>query len=149
MDEMALRVWTEIEPHITELGCELIEVLLGRSGRRCVLRVFVDKPGGVTVDDCAAVSQVLSPVLDATDLFSASYVLEVSSPGFDRPLRRPKDFERFVGQLVRVKSVAPVQGVRNFRGELKSYRDGWIVIDCDGSEYEIHLENIERANLVR
>ncbi len=149
MDELTRRVWAELEPHVVEQGCELVEVLVGRSGRRGMLRIFIDKPGGVTLDDCTAVSQVLSPVLDATDFFGESYVLEVSSPGFDRPLRRAKDFARFVGQVVRLRSETPVNGTRNFRGVLTRFEDGLIVLDCDGTEVEIHIENVDRANLVR
>lgn len=149
MDELTRRIWNEVEPHIEEQGFELVEVLLGRSGRRTVLRIFIDKPAGVTLDDCAAVSQLLGPILDAEDFFSGSYLLEVSSPGFDRPLRKAKDFERFAGETVRLRAATPVNGRRNFRGALLGYRDGLILLDCDGTPFELHIGNLDRAHLVR
>lgn len=148
-DDMIRRVWRELEPHLGEQGYDLIEVELGRQGRSPLLRLYIDKEGGITLDDCSAVSQLLGPVLDAADFFADSYALEVSSPGIDRPLRKPEDFERFAGEPVQVRSVAPVQGRKRFRGVLEGLRDGMVLVQCEGIEYEIHLENLEKARLDR
>jgi ribosome maturation factor RimP len=143
------RVWQELEPHLEEQGYELVEVELGSLGHAAVLRVYVDRAGGVTLDDCAAMSELLSTVLDAGDWMTERYVLEVSSPGIDRPLRKPADFVRFVGEKVRVKTVAPIAGRRHFSGVLAGFRDGVVALECDGTVYDIHLENVLRANLAR
>lgn len=147
--DIVRKAWQELEPEIAEQGYELIEVQFGRHGRGSLLRLFIDKDGGVTLDDCANVSQVVSAVLDKTDFVEGSYMLEVSSPGFDRPLRKPKDFERFTGEAIKLKTHEPVEGRKQFSGTLQGFRDGLVLVDCQGTQYEIHVENIQKANLDR
>lgn len=148
-EETVNRAWAELEPRLAEQGYELVELELAQSSGRRALRVFIDRPGGITLDDCQAVSQMLSPLLDSSDLVEGSYTLEVSSPGFDRPVRKPADFERFAGERIKAKSVLPVEGRKQFNGTLIGYKDGLIAIEIDGKAYEIHIENLLRANLER
>jgi ribosome maturation factor RimP len=143
------RVWAAIETPLSDMGFELIETEFVQEGGRWILRVYLDKDGGITLDDCADASQMLSPLLDETDLVEGRYYLEVSSPGIDRPVRRPSDFARFVGEPMKLRAVAPVQGRRRFRGELADFRDGLVVMRCDGNEYAIHLSNVAKASLDR
>ena len=143
------RVWIELEPHLEEQGFELVEVEFGPARGRHVLRLFVDHASGVTLDDCACVSQLVGPVLDQADIIPGSYVLEVSSPGIDRPLRKPKDFERFQGEPVRIRTHSPVGGRRNFRGVLKGLEGDQVLVNCDDATYELHLENLAKTNLDR
>jgi ribosome maturation factor RimP len=147
--ELVRRVWSELEPHLIEQGFELVELEFAAQGGRGVLRLYVDRSGGVTIDDCVAVSQLLGPVLDAAEYISDSYVLEVSSPGIDRPLRKPEDFQRFSGERVVLKSAMPVNGRKKFKGILRGISDGAVSVECDGQTYAIAIENVQRANLDR
>ncbi len=147
--ELVRVLWDDVEKHLEEQGFELVELELVRQGRQRVLRVYMDKDGGVTLDDCVVVSRVLSPALDKTALLEESYSLEVSSPGFDRPVRKQADFERFAGSMIRIRTVAPLEGRRKFTGRLEGFEDGCVLLECDGKPVQIHLENVERANLVR
>jgi ribosome maturation factor RimP len=148
-NQVVQQAWEELEPHLREQGYELVEVELGQQGNRKILRVYMDREGGVTLDDCAAVSQLLSPILDARDFVGGAYVLEVSSPGIDRPLRKAKDFERYIGERIRLKAHTPVNGRRQFKGMLTGFRDGLLAMDCDGTTYKIHIQNVLKANLDR
>jgi len=149
--EMVRLLWTRLEPVLAEQGYALVEVeLAGGPGGRPVLRLYIDKPaGGVTLDDCVAATQVLGPLLDAEDLINARYTLEVSSPGIDRPLRKPADFARFSGEAIRVTTHAPVEGRKRFNGILRGFEDGLILLECDGTVCPIHIENLKKANLDR
>jgi len=141
-------------------GVEVVEVDMRGSGGARMLRVFIDKPGGVTHEDCANVSRELSTVLDVEDAVPGGpYVLEVSSPGLDRKLSRPADFERFTGSRVKLTTRTPVNGNRYFEGRLQSFRDGRLTLELGtpgkkpkpGSvpaKIEIELSNIEKANVV-
>ncbi len=147
--EIVRRTWEALEPHLAEQGYELVEIAYVCEGHRATLRLFIDKQGGFTLNDCTAVAQLVSPLLDAADFISSRYYLEVGSPGIDRPLRKPADFERFIGENVKVRAVEPVEGRKKFKGVLTGFRDGLIVLDCGGTICEIHIENLERANLDR
>lgn len=148
-DETIRRGWRELEPLLFEQGYELVELEIAMFGGRRILRVFIDKEGGITLGDCQAVSQILNPYLDSSDLMEGSYSLEVSSPGFDRPVRKLGDFERFAGERINVKTALPVEGKKKFKGILKGLKDGLVVVESEGRVYEIHLENLLRANLDR
>lgn len=148
-EELVRRFWTRFEADIAEQGYELVEVeVAGQSGVR-ILRIYLDKPGGIGLDDCTAVSQLLNPLLDAEDFITENYVLEVSSPGIDRPLRKPPDFTRFAGEPVTVLTHSPIEGRKKFTGTLLGFEDGLIQVECDGTVCEIHIENLRKANLVR
>lgn len=149
-EELVRRFWERFESEIAEQGYELVEVeIAGQSGTR-ILRLYIDKPGGgVGIQDCSVVSQFLNPLLDAEDFISDNYILEVSSPGIDRPLRKPEDFVRFAGEEITVHTYSPLQGRKKFTGILRGFEDGLIQVECEEMPCEIHLENLKRANLNR
>lgn len=147
--EIVERAWRQLEPHLEEQGYELVELELDRRGSRLILRLFIDRPGGVTLNDCQVVSQLLSPLLDGLDLMEKSYVLEVSSPGFERPVRKAKDWERFVGERIKIKTLTPVTGRSHFSGVLTGFADGMVAVNCEGTPYAIHIENVSKAHLDR
>jgi ribosome maturation factor RimP len=155
-----------LEPRVEALGFELLDVEYAQSGRSGVLRIFIDRPhggaggseesagadaaerdSGVTVDDCATVSHAVSEVLEAEDPIKGRYTLEVSSPGFDRVLRKRAHFERFMGERVFVELKLPIEGRRRFVGTLKSIGEGSIVVEVDGRAHELPLERIQKARL--
>jgi ribosome maturation factor RimP len=141
-------------------GLEVVEIELRGGGKSRMLRVFIDKPAGVTHEDCANFSREFGTILDVEDAVpGASYVLEVSSPGLDRKLTRPADFERFTGSRVKLMTRDPVNGNRHFEGRLESFRDGRLSLDLSVArksrrsaevpqKVEIELANVEKANLV-
>ena len=129
------------------LGFELVDAELA-GGHHVVLRVYIDNPNGVSIDDCADVSRQLSAILDVEDPFSGSYSLEVSSPGFDRPLVKPADFERFAGEVIKVKLRQPIEGRRNFKGRLLGLTGEDVVLLVDDQQISLALDGIERARLV-
>lgn len=136
------------EAVVGALGLELVDVEYRREGGGWVLRVLIDKPGGVTLDDCQAVSEVLGEKLDEADPIPNRYNLEVSSPGIERPLKRPADFERFAGRRVQVRTYAPWNGRRNWQGELVGLIGGEVVLRTDTGQVAIPQNMVARANLV-
>jgi ribosome maturation factor RimP len=148
-NEIVRRAWEELEPELKEQGYELIEVEHAVQTGRRILRLFIDKEGGVTLDDCQIVSRCAGAALDMSDFIRERYYLEVSSPGFDRPVRKPQDFERFTGERIKLQVNVPVAGRKQFKGELKGFRDGLVLMDCDGTPFEIHIENLKKAHLMR
>ena len=137
-----------IEPAIERLGYELSDLELKLGGRKGIVRVFIDKPEGVGLEDCEIVSRQVSALLDVEDPMPGRYTLEVSSPGLDRKLTKPAHFQRFMGEVVRVKLRFPLEGRRNFRGELKFADDENIEIEVDGKSYRLPVSTIESARLV-
>ena len=142
-------------------GVELVEVELKGGGKARTLRITIDKPEGVTHEDCANVSREVSTILDVEEAVpGGSYTLEVSSPGLDRKLLKPADYARFVGSRVKLVTYQPVNGNRYFDGKLESFQDGRLVIETvsgkkpkpghaqAGQKVEIELSNVEKANLV-
>jgi ribosome maturation factor RimP len=146
-----------LEPPIEALDYELVDIEYAREGRGGVLRVFIDRraveesggrpPSSVTVDDCARVSHVVSELLESEDPIKGHYTLEVSSPGFDRILRKRAHFERFVGERIFAELKLPINGRRRFAGVLKSIAGDSIVVDVDGQAHELPLERIQKARL--
>jgi ribosome maturation factor RimP len=130
-------------------GLELVDVELAGRGRNAVLRIFLDKPGGVTVHDCERVSGQVSAILDVEDFIPGSYTLEVSSPGLDRPLVKPADFERFAGKRIKLVLRAPHEGRRRLQGLLRGIRDGTVEVqEENGDVVGIGYGEIQKANLV-
>lgn len=129
---------------LTGLGYELVE--LERSAKGGMLRVFIDKPGGITVDDCALVSNHLSRLFAVENV--AYDRLEVSSPGLDRPLRKAGDFARFAGQKAKLKLRVPVEGQRNFVGVLRETEAGKVGLEVDGRVLVLDLGNVDKARLM-
>lgn len=137
-----------IEPAVAGLGYELVGVEYLPNRRGSTLRIYIDKPGGVGVDDCALVSQQVSGVLDVEDPIPGQYNLEVSSPGLNRPVFKPGDYDRFAGERIRVRLTGLREGRRKITGSLVGLRDGAVVIDEDGVEHRVPLEWIDKANLL-
>jgi ribosome maturation factor RimP len=130
-------------------GIEIVDVqLLGGGGSR-LLRIFIDRPEGVSHADCEFISQQVGTILDVEDVVPGSgYTLEVSSPGVERKLTRPRDFERFVGQKVKIALRQPVENQRTWVGALKSFAEGIITLEpSPGRSVQFPLEQVERANL--
>ncbi|MBP1587411.1 MAG: ribosome maturation factor RimP [Clostridia bacterium] len=117
-----------VEGEIERLGYELVDVEFVKEGPRKYLRLYIDKEGGVSIDDCVAVNDVAGPIIDGLDPIDEPYVFEVSSPGFDRPFKTDKDYEKNVGNKVDVSLFAPVKGNRKFTGVLKERRGGKVII---------------------
>lgn len=135
-------------PVVEGLGMELVDLVYASEHGSKVVRLFIDKPGGVTVDDCSDVSREFGTVLDVEDPIPQRYVLEVSSPGLDRPLVREKDFTRYIGKRARIKSKQPIEGRRNFKAVIDGVAEGKVLVtDFDGRRFEIELTNIEKARL--
>ncbi len=118
------------KPIIEELGCQLWDVEYVREGSERYLRVYIDKDGGVDIDDCERIHRALDPVLDEKDPIAESYHFEVSSAGLERPLKRPSDFERFMGEAVLVKLYRPRNGLKEIPGILRGYEDGKITVEA-------------------
>lgn len=137
-----------LEPTVERMGYELSDLELRLGGRDGVLRVFIDRPEGVGLADCEAVSRQISALLDVEDPLPGHYVLEVSSPGLDRKLTKPAHFRRYVGEDVRVRLRTPLDGRRNFRGRLKAAEDEDIEVEVDGQVHRMSLAMIETARLV-
>ena len=121
-------------PIVTALGYELVDVEYVKEGSNMYLRVFIDKPGGITIDDCQAVSEKLSKKIDEADPISQSYYFEVSSPGLGRPLKNERDFERYIGETVKVKLYKPVNDSKEFDGILEGLVDGNVCITDNKGE---------------
>jgi ribosome maturation factor RimP len=136
---------SKIEPTVVGMGYELVDVQASNGGR--MLRVFIDRPGGITVDDCAAVSRQLTRVLPVEGLDFER--LEISSPGLDRPLRKAGDFTRFAGQKAEVRMRTPdATGRRKFIGVLRGTEAGNVNVELDGQIVALALEDIDRARLI-
>ena len=136
-----------LEPAVTALGFQLVgvEFIQGKNG---LLRVYIDHENGITVDDCQAVSEQVSGVLDVEDPIKGNYTLEVSSPGMDRPIYTLAQFQRFVGQQVSVRVGRALQGRRKFKGPLRAVESDDLVIEVDGAEVRVPMDAIEQARLV-
>lgn len=133
-----------LETTLAGLGYELVD--FERSGKGLLLRVFIDKPGGINLDDCATVSHHLGRVLTVENVDYER--LEVSSPGLDRPLKKEQDFVKFAGQKVRVKLRVPQEGQRNFAGVLRETRAGKVALEVEGKTVTFDLANLDKARLI-
>ena len=142
------RVWELAEPIALEAGLEIVDIEYRREGRGPVLRLLVDKPGGVSLDDLTSVSRQVSDLLDAhEDAVPGAYTLEVSSPGVNRPLTRPQHFVAFVGRRLHVRTRQPLGGRHSFRGMLESVGPSGIVVSGDDHQnHTIPFDMIARAN---
>jgi ribosome maturation factor RimP len=137
-------------PLAAQEGMELVDVEIGGAGGRQALRLFIDRPGGVSLDDCTAVSRAVSAALDVEDPIQGTYDLEVSSPGLDRPLRTPEHFQKFAGQKVRVRTYGPLAECENrktFVGILKGFEEGKVVVDVDGKVFHVPHAQVSKANV--
>jgi ribosome maturation factor RimP len=153
-EPIAERARRVLDPVIERDGFELVDVEWAREGHAWVLRVFVDRPGGITIDHCQELSRTLETILDVEDFIEPAYNLEVSSPGVNRPLRKPEHFQKFAGERVHVKAFGPIEGSapgqaprKNWTGVLRGFADGLVEVDVDGTLHRIPLEKIAKANI--
>ncbi len=140
-----------IEPLVAREGLELVDVEYLREGGRWVLRIFIDKEGGVSLDDCQDFSRTVDKLLDVEDVIETRYSLEVSSPGIERPLRTRTHFERFTGRLAEIRTFGPLGDPprKNYKGKLLGMTaEEAVAIEADGKRFEIPLEKIAKAHLV-
>jgi ribosome maturation factor RimP len=137
-----------IEPILNEMRFELIDVEYLSDRGRWVLRIYIDKDGGVTLDDCAVVSGELGDLIDIKNIIEHEYVLEVSSPGLNRPLKKEADFIRVIGKKIKLRTRMPVDGRRNFTGVLKDFKEQKLALDSEGGLVTLAWSDIEKANLV-
>ena len=122
-----------LNPIMEELEFELVDVEYVKEGSMWYLRAYIDKPGGITVNDCEAVSRAFSDKLDENDFIEDSYIMEISSPGLDRPLKKEKDFARSMGKLVEIRTYRPIDKQKEFCGVLDAYDENSVTINEDGA----------------
>ncbi len=140
------KVWALCEPIVEGLGLRLWDVRYVKEGADRFLRVFIDKPEGVSIDDCEAVSRAINDPLDALDPIENAYCLEVCSPGVERELVRDEHFARFIGADVMVRMLRPVEGIgREFAGKLKAYEDGTVTVEDHSGENELSFNKKDAA----
>ncbi len=137
-----------ISPVLDDMGLELVDIEYLSEHGKWILRIYIDKAGGVTVGDCARISREVSDLIDVEEIFQHEYVLEVSSPGLNRRLKREKDFLKALGKKIKVKMVAPINGRRNFIGYLHSLHDGSLYIDLGEDQIRLSLRDVQKANLI-
>jgi ribosome maturation factor RimP len=137
-----------LEPAIERLGYELTDLEVRLSGQGGLVRLTIDKPDGIDLDDCEKVSHAMSALLDVEDPVPGNYSLEVSSPGLDRKLTKLEHFQRFEGETLKVTMRFPMEGRRRFRGKLLSSNEENIVVEVDGESYSLPLTMIDTARLV-
>ena len=145
--EIVDRVRATIDPILLEEGIELVDIEYRRESRGWVLRIYLDRQGGVTVDDCSRVSQEVGRILDVEDFIQNPYTLEVSSPGLFRRLKTEKDFMKYRGQLIKVKTFDFIENRRHFKGRLLGISENKLEIESDGEIFQIPLSSVARANL--
>ncbi len=146
--QASAKVQNLIQPIVEGLGYECFGIEFIAQGKQSVLRIYIDTPDGVMVEDCEKVSRQVSSMLDVEDPIPGHYMLEVSSPGLDRPLFRPEHFDRFRGSEVKLRLAVPVLGRRKITGTLVERQGDTVVVESDGEAYEIPLDDIDQARLV-
>ena len=141
------QVWQFAEPLVKENGCSLWDVEYVREGGEWFLRLYIDKEGGVDIDDCENVSRAVDPVLDEKDPIPESYRFEVCSAGLERQLKRPSDFERFMGEPIQLKTYQPKNGTKEFPGVLTGYDNGAVTVDMNGTSLRFEKAEIALVRL--
>ena len=137
-----------IEPVLSIEGLELVDVEYKKEGKNWVLRIFIDKEGGISVADCQKVSHLTGDLIEVEETIITPYSLEVSSPGLDRVLKREKDFLKFKGRQICLHSLSPIDNKRKFIGTLADFKDQTVFLELDGKLLEIPLRQVGKANLV-
>ena len=141
-------VMDAIDPILKGEDLELVDVEYKKAGKSWVLRVFIDKPGGITLADCQKVSHQIEDKIEVEDLLSSAYVLEVSSPGLDRPLKKSRDFLRYKGKDVKVHTFVPVNGKKDFSGTIIDFKEEQVHLEMAGENFAIPLDKISKATLI-
>ena len=142
------RVHELIEPVLEEIGFELVDIEYLSTQGKWVLRIYIDREGGVTIDACARVSREVGDLIDIKEIIGHEYILEVSSPGLNRPLTKEKDLIRAVGKKIKVKTETPLNGRRNFEGVLQAFKGGDLHLEIDNQPVVLSWSDVEKANLV-
>jgi ribosome maturation factor RimP len=146
---LELRITELAEQIAASMGMEVVLVEIKGDGNRSVIRVYIDQPAGITLEDCAQFSRRFSVSLDVEDWIPFHYVLEVSSPGVNRPLTREADFLRFCGKNAKIRTRSPIAGQRNFKGKILGVTEGRLELEvAPGKEVAIAVTDIEKANLM-
>jgi ribosome maturation factor RimP len=148
MDLSANRLTELLQPLVEDLGYVFVGLEYQSSPKHAVLRIYIDREDGVDIDDCSRVSHEVAALLDVEDPISGQYNLEISSPGLDRPLFTREQFEQFAGEQAQVSLYAPEGGRRNFKGRILGVEDDSLMLEQDGAEIVLHLNNIAKARLV-
>jgi len=147
-NQMQRKITKLLTPVVESMGFAMVGCEYHMSGRFSVLRVYIDREGGINADDCGKVSRQISAILDVEDPISGRYTLEVSSPGLDRPLFTLAQFKQFIGQMVAVRLVEPVEAQRKFTGTLVKVDNQDIILSVEDNEITLSFDNISKANLV-
>ena len=145
--EIVDQVHAVAEPILLDEGIELVDIEYRRESKGWVLRLILDKEGGITLDDCTRISQEVGRSLDVEDFIEPPYTLEVSSPGLNRPLKTEKDFLKYVNSLIKVKTVDPIEKRRQFKGRLLGISENHIKMEVDEKIFQIPLSNVAKAHL--
>jgi len=136
-----------IEPIIIAEGMELIDIEYLRESRGWILRFYIDKEGGVTINNCSYLSQQIGDLIEVKEFIPHSFILEVSSPGLNRPLKKEKDFINHIGENIKVKTIKPINQKKNFQGKLLGYKEGKVMIESDNQKIYIPFSLISKANI--
>lgn len=136
-----------LEPIVAEHNFELVDVEYVKEGSNFYLRAYIDKPEGITVDDCEVVSRAFSQKLDEEDFIDEAYIMEVSSPGLGRPLKKEKDYKRSVGKELEIRTYRAINKEKEFYGILKEYNESSVMIDCEGTEMTFQKSDIALIRL--
>lgn len=153
---MGEEIQKQIEQQLEELaemlvsseGMDLVDMEYRREGRRWVLRLFVDKQGGVTVDDCAYISRQLGDYLDVKDIIPQAYVLEVSSPGLNRRIKKKEDFARYAGHRIQLRLLSPLDGRKKIVGSLAGVEQEAVIVTAEENRWTVPINTIDKANLI-
>lgn len=137
-----------VEPALEDMDFELVDVEYSSWYGKWVLRLYIDKEEGVTLGDCARISREIGDLIDVKEIIIQKYVLEVSSPGLDRPLKKEKDLERAIGKKIKVKTVATLKGRRNYTGFLRNFQEGILYMELESGPIELPWREVDKANLV-
>ena len=140
------KVLAIVEPILADKALELADLEFVKEGPNWYLRIYIDKEGGVTIEDCESVSRILEKKLDEKDPIEQAYILEVSSPGIDRPLKKPEHFQKYMGEIIDIKLYKPLEGKKEYQGELKQFENGIITI-IDENDKEIQFVQKETASV--
>ena len=136
-----------LEPIVAEHDFELVDVEYVKEGSNFYLRAYIDKPEGITVDDCEVVSRTFSQKLDEEDFIDEAYIMEVSSPGLGRPLKKEKDYKRSMGKELEIRTYRAINKEKEFYGILKEYNESSVMIDCEGTEMTFQKSDIALIRL--
>lgn len=147
LDRKEQRLLDALAPKAAEMGVEIVTVEATGSSKAPTIRVYIDTEGGVGFDELAAANVWVNEIVDEIDPYPGAYMLEVSSPGIDRPLRTPEHFERFVGETAVITLLKPYNGRGKWTGKLAGYRDGVVLLEVDGIAEELPYGDIKKANI--